>query len=134
MHEKSNVRKWVVARLAAAPSSRNADRIGIPRLTVEMGFGLRLAQRTNRMGATHASHGWPWMATQGLRVAGIAQRNAPRPRRFARSASTRFGGSSSGRTTVSDTVYLGSNPSPPAKQGPHLRALFLTVCASERVS
>ncbi len=29
-----------------------------------------------------------------------------------------FGGSSSGRTTVSDTVYLGSNPSPPAKQGP----------------
>src|SRR6202011_730399 len=30
----------------------------------------------------------------------------------------RFGGSSSGRTTVSDTVYLGSNPSPPAKQGP----------------
>jgi len=26
-------------------------------------------------GATHASHGWPWMATQGLRVAGTAQRN-----------------------------------------------------------
>jgi hypothetical protein len=26
-----------------------------------------------------------------------------------------LGGSSSGRTTVSDTVYLGSNPSPPAK-------------------
>src|SRR5580698_11324622 len=30
-----------------------------------------------------------------------------------------FGGSSSGRTTDSDSVYLGSNPSPPAKnQGP----------------
>src|SRR5712671_1817277 len=27
-------------------------------------------------GATHASHGWPWMATQGLRGAGTAQRNA----------------------------------------------------------
>jgi hypothetical protein len=26
-----------------------------------------------------------------------------------------FGGSSSGRTTDSDSVYLGSNPSPPAK-------------------
>src|SRR5580698_9490471 len=30
-----------------------------------------------------------------------------------------FGGSSSGRTTDSDSVYLGSNPSPPAKnRGP----------------
>jgi hypothetical protein len=29
-----------------------------------------------REGATHASHGWPWMATQGLRGAGTAQRNA----------------------------------------------------------
>src|SRR5271154_5640794 len=38
-----------------------------------------------------------------------------------------FGGSSSGRTTVSDTVYLGSNPSPPAKQGPPLWALFFRV-------
>ena len=28
-------------------------------------------------GATHASHGWPWMDTPGLREAGIAQRNAP---------------------------------------------------------
>src|SRR6266478_3853865 len=27
-------------------------------------------------GATHASHGWPWKATQGLRGAGTAQRNA----------------------------------------------------------
>jgi len=27
------------------------------------------------MGATHASRGWPWMATQGLREAGTAQRN-----------------------------------------------------------
>src|SRR5260370_39711035 len=36
-----------------------------------------------------------------------------------------FGGSSSGRTTVSDTVYLGSNPSPPANQGPHRWALPL---------
>src|SRR5208283_1146124 len=35
-----------------------------------------------------------------------------------------FGGSSSGRTTVSDTVYLGSNPSPPAKQGPPRWALL----------
>src|SRR5882757_5416205 len=36
-----------------------------------------------------------------------------------------FGGSSSGRTTVSDTVYLGSNPSPPAKPGPTMGP-FLT--------
>src|ERR1700723_558320 len=109
MHEKSNARKWAAARLAAALSSRNADRIGIPRLTVEMGFGLLLAQRAYRTGSR-------------------------RPRRFARSASTRFGGSSSGRTTVSDTVYLGSNPSPPAKQGPQMRALFLVVYASEPAS
>jgi len=27
-------------------------------------------------GAMHASHGWPWMATQGLREVGNAQRNA----------------------------------------------------------
>jgi len=27
-------------------------------------------------GATHASHGWPWMDTPGLRAAGTAQRNA----------------------------------------------------------
>jgi hypothetical protein len=27
------------------------------------------------MGATHASRGWPWMATPGLRAAGTAQRN-----------------------------------------------------------
>ncbi len=27
-------------------------------------------------GATHASHGWPLKATQGLRGAGTAQRNA----------------------------------------------------------
>jgi hypothetical protein len=26
-------------------------------------------------GATHASRGWPWMATPGLREAGIAKRN-----------------------------------------------------------
>ena len=26
--------------------------------------------------ATHASHGWPWKATQGLRGAGTAQRKA----------------------------------------------------------
>src|SRR5690606_11355432 len=36
-----------------------------------------------------------------------------------------FGGSSSGRTTDSDSVNLGSNPSPPAKntKGPRERAL-----------
>src|ERR1700674_3315122 len=108
MHEKSNARKSAVAKLAAAPSSRNADRIGIPRLTVEMSFGLLLAQRAYRTGS-------------------------PRPRRFAPSASTRFGGSSSGRTTVSDTVYLGSNPSPPAKQGPLLWALLLLADGGEPV-
>src|SRR5262249_45830297 len=33
-----------------------------------------------------------------------------------------FGGSSSGRTTDSDSVYLGSNPSPPAnEEGPSAR-------------
>jgi hypothetical protein len=28
-----------------------------------------------KQGATHASRGWPWMATLGLRAAGTAQRN-----------------------------------------------------------
>src|SRR6266849_6402412 len=36
----------------------------------------RIAKRCRCGGATHASHGWPWKATQGLRVAGTAQRNA----------------------------------------------------------
>src|SRR5476649_2027096 len=35
-----------------------------------------------------------------------------------------FGGSSSGRTTVSDTVYLGSNPSPPATSRAHFGEPF----------
>jgi small subunit ribosomal protein S9 len=46
----------------------------------------------------------------------VAERSSPSADRgngFRRSIG--FGGSSSGRTTVSDTVYLGSNPSPPAK-------------------
>jgi hypothetical protein len=34
-------------------------------------------RRTLEGGATHASRGWPWMVTQGLRAAGTAQRNAP---------------------------------------------------------
>jgi len=29
----------------------------------------RAAAANARRGATHASHGWPWMATQGLRAA-----------------------------------------------------------------
>src|SRR5258707_12959173 len=58
------------------------------------------------------------MVTQGLREAGLrsAMRLDPVDPRVAHRR--RFGGSSSGRTTVSDPVYLGSNPSPPAKQGP----------------
>jgi len=39
-----------------------------------------------RRGATHASRGWPRKATQGLRVAGTAQRNAPSDQRGARRA------------------------------------------------
>ncbi len=37
------------------------------------------------------------------------------------------GGSSSGRTTVSDTVYLGSNPSPPANFV--IRLPIINVCS-----
>src|ERR1700722_4003648 len=101
MRAKSNARRSVAARRVAARSSPNASRIGIPRLPVETSFGLLLAQRAYRTGETHRVERVATMAAQGLRVAGIAQRNAPRLRRFAHGASTRFGGSSSGRTTVS---------------------------------
>jgi hypothetical protein len=74
---KFDVRKSVVAKLVAAPSSRNVSHESAP-----------FASRAHAIG---------------------------------------FGGSSSGRTTVSDTVYLGSNPSPPAKQGPLSWALFFRV-------
>ena len=40
-------------------------------------------------GATHASHGWPWLATPGLRTAGTAQRNVPRRRRARRCLSAK---------------------------------------------
>src|SRR6266404_6030147 len=39
-------------------------------------------------GATHASHGWPWKATQGLRGAGTAQRNAAAGASLVRQAPT----------------------------------------------
>src|SRR5215470_4127661 len=43
-----------------------------------------------------------------------------------------LGGSSSGRTTDSDSVYLGSNPSPPANnRGPAARGLVF--CCTARV-
>src|ERR1700683_3403823 len=42
-----------------------------------------------------------------------------------------LGGSSSGRTTDSDSVYLGSNPSPPANEKGPLKRRALFCCACE---
>ena len=50
----------------------------------------------------------------------------------ARTARLAFGGSSSGRTTDSDSVYLGSNPSPPAKTKEARRMAGLVVVARTR--
>ena len=76
-----------------------------------------------RRGASAALHGLPVVTTTGgaARLASApspCQRGSREILRQAPWAIDVFGGSSSGRTTVSDTVYLGSNPSPPANLGP----------------
>jgi len=43
----------------------------------DAGLGACLTNGRRHEGATHASHEWPGMATQGLRGAGTAQRNDP---------------------------------------------------------
>src|SRR3569833_3524201 len=51
-----------------------------------------------------------WSASRSDAARPVADLSTPSANRFG-------GGSSSGRTTDSDTGYLGSNPSPPAKNG-----------------
>ncbi len=55
---------------AHAPSGFARD--GEPRLAaMQDGIASQVFPAAS-MGATHASRGWPWMATQGLREAGTA--------------------------------------------------------------
>src|SRR5690348_4377649 len=108
---KSSARKSVAARPAAADSTRSASR-SLQRGTVRASI---VAGSTKSPGAI--------LDGAKRRPAGLGARMGP-------SNPAALGGSSSGRTTDSDSVYLGSNPSPPANTREARQPAGLVVLAT----
>src|SRR5579872_3450892 len=110
MHARWSARKWVAARHVAVRSTRSAS-VGVAGKDPAFHRPLESAEGLAKIGVvalcTLAKPRFSPAAerTEGLDFAKIAAGNFRQMEN---------GGSSSGRTTDSDSVYLGSNPSPPA--------------------
>src|SRR5687768_12329566 len=74
----------------------------------------RCANRCVRRALLLAMHA-RWSARRSAVAKRAADRSTPSASRWRFKPRHDLGGSSNGRTTDSDSVYLGSNPSPPAK-------------------